>query len=253
VSARRIELEKEKDSRDLINVLPCGTVSTPRIEMEMKRLFPAVVFLMFWGSALHAAPVLFDNRADFNAAVGAHLLFTDFPLQHVPPTFDFTGNFGGFVVRQEGFELNWGAAIGPNGFHTEGQGGQAHLGVVLDRPLRAIGFDLLSATAATSPSYIPGVFPLPTPERVPTDLLFAFSTLAGEQGGRSVAPGTFFGALLYDDAFDFVSLRTSAGCLCSTAFSIDNLAVQAVPEPSTMLLLSAGLMGLVMVRQFRRR
>ena len=62
------------------------------------------------------------------------------------------------------------------------------------------------------------------------------------------------GALLYDDAFQFVSLTSRAQCvLCASGFLIDNLAVQAVPEPATVVLVSAGLVGVLMLRQFRRR
>jgi hypothetical protein len=94
---------------------------------------------------------------------------------------------------------------------------------------------------------------LHNPAIVPTTLTFAFETLAGEQRALSVAPGSFIGALLYDDSFSRLSMGTDAGCLCGTSFAIDNLAMQAVPEPSTTVLLSTGLAGLLMLRQFRRR
>ncbi len=157
----------------------------------MKRLLPAVVFLMFWGSALHAAPVLFDTRADFNAAVGAHALFTDFAVTHIPGTFDFEGNFGGLQFRQEGVQLTWGNALGTSGVFAEGNGGNASLGAYTTRPVRAIGFDVLSARAATGPS--PIGFPPVFPEIIPTNLTVAFSTLAGEQASQSVPPGAFLG------------------------------------------------------------
>ena len=65
----------------------------------MKRLLPAVVFLMV-GSSAYAAPVLFDTREAFNAAIGEHALFTDFDLTHVPFTLDFEGDFGGLVSER---------------------------------------------------------------------------------------------------------------------------------------------------------
>jgi len=219
----------------------------------MKRLLPAVVFLMV-GSSAYAAPVLFDNRADFDAAVGAHQLFTDFAVTHIPGTFDLGGNFGGLGFSREGTDFFFGSTLGVVGQFAEGNGGRVSLTAAITSPVRAVGFDVLFAAAATGPSsgVVDGQFQLLNPAIVPTTLTFAFETLAGEQRALSVAPGSFIGALLYDDSFSRLSMGTDAGCLCGTSFAIDNLAVQAVPEPSTTVLLSTGLAGLLMLRQFRR-
>ena len=216
----------------------------------MKRLLPAVVFLMV-GSSAYAAPVLFDTREAFNAAIGEHALFTDFNLTHVPFTLDFEGDFGGLYLRKEVFELTMGATLGPNGVHSEGQG--AGMGFTTSQPVRAIGFDVVSAFEATGPMFDPQN-PFVRPDFVPTNVRFGFLTQTGERQERFVAPGSFVGALLYDDAFQFVSLTSRAQCvLCASGFLIDNLAVQAVPEPATVVLVSAGLVGVLMLRQFRRR
>jgi hypothetical protein len=217
----------------------------------MKRLLPAVVFLMV-GSSAYAAPVLFDNRADFDAAVGAHALFTDFAVTHIPGTFDVGGNFAGLGFSREGTDFYFGDTLGVVGQFAEGNAGRVSLSATITSPIRAVGFDVLFAVAATGPSgFVDGQFLHPS--IVPTMLRFAFTTLAGEQRALAVAPGSFIGALLDGDSFSRLSMGTDAGCMCGTSFAIDNLAVQAVPEPATMLLLSAGLMGLVMARQYRRR
>jgi len=215
------------------------------------RLLPVAVLLLF-SSAASAAPVLFDNRAAFDAAVGAHQLFTEFPLEKTrDSTYDVAGVFGAVTIRQEAFELNWGETLGPNGLHSDGHFGSSYLGVGITSPLRAIGFDLLTAGGSTLTSFDPVTGLLTLAQPVPTTFRFGFTTLNGVTQYVSAEPGTFVGALLYDDAFQWVSLTNRADCYCYSSFAIDNLAVAAVPEPTTAILLGLGLLGIAAARRRR--
>ena len=158
----------------------------------MKRLLPAVVFLMV-GSAAQAAPVLFDNRADFDAAVGAHALFTDFAVTHIPGTFDFEGNFGGLGFSREGTDFYFGSTLGVVGQFADGNAGSVGLLASITTPtITAVGFDVLTALIGTGPRFGSGpngelIFL--NPAVVPSTLSVSFETATGDRGVRAVAPG----------------------------------------------------------------
>ena len=215
------------------------------------RFLPVAVLLLF-SSAASAAPILFDNRDAFNAAVGEYQLFTDFPLEKTrDSSYDFAGVFGPLTIRQEGFELNWGETIGPNGLHSDGHFGTSYLGVGVSSPIRAIGFDLVSAGGSTVMSWDPTTGLVSPRLSVPTTFTFGFTTIGGEHLGITASPGSFVGALLYDDAFEWLSLTNQANCFCQSSFAIDNLSVAAVPEPPTAILLGLGLLGIAAARRRR--
>jgi PEP-CTERM motif len=195
-----------------------------------------------------SAILLTDDRGQFDAALGGkYQTFTDFPLTHVPYTYDFTGNFGGLQIRQEGLELNWGESLGVNGLHSDGHSGTMGLWTTITQPVTAIGFDVLSSWSRTPAE------PYSWNDPAPNDLLFSFATVSGREGTWRASAGEFAGVILYNDAFAWVSLMTAPmNCICLAGFTIDNLAVQSVPEPSSALLLFTGVSALLVARRRRR-
>lgn len=211
----------------------------------MNRISLSLIALLSLGSPAVAAPVLFDDRSLFDAAVGPHDLFTDFSVHYMGGS-AMGGDFSGVEFVHDVQVITWGSTLGVNGTFAEGNGGSRSLVAYITDPINAIGFDLISAWAETL-SGTSG----------PTNLMMSFLTVSGDRVSRSVAPGSFAGALLFDDAFSVVELSTYAGCLCHTGFTIDNLAVHSggtkppvgVPEPSSIALLGIGLTGILFMRR----
>jgi len=210
-----------------------------------------VAGLLFIAPAAQAAPVLFDDRAAFDAAVGPHTTFSEFALEHVPDSLDFAADFNGLRLQREGFEINWGDTLSVNGTHTEGRA--AGLFLPAASQISAIGFDLIGAWTQTGPVDIFGE----PPARVPTDVFFVYTTTGGATGSTRVTGGGFAGVLLLDDAFAWAAIQTGQpGCICQSGFVLDNLSVisttpQSVPESSTVLLFGMGLTGVLMTRRRR--
>jgi hypothetical protein len=197
-----------------------------------------------------AGPVVFTDRAAFDAAVGPTTLFSEFHLEHVPLTYDFAANFAGLAYQQEGFEIEWGDTLGINGLHTESRA--AGLYLPAHQPIVALGFDLLDSWTYAIPAS-----PVDPPgPRTTTDAVFRFETAGGVLSSTLVAPGSFFGVLLYDDAFAWLTIATpQPDCFCRSGLTIDNLAVagpQPVSEAATVALLGLGLCVVGGARRWRR-
>jgi len=175
----------------------------------------AVVCAAIGSSKAEASAILFTDRDAFNAAVGEHQLFTEFPLNIIlpAPISIFGGNYGGVVMVQDIQDINIGDVIGVSGTNSAFSSGYG-LMMGVTKPLTAIGFDLVSATRFEGPSLIG--------PSVPNDVRFSFGTHNGFNITTQLSAPSFFGALLVDDVFTGLSLTTVApDCVCATNYAID--------------------------------
>jgi hypothetical protein len=200
---------------------------------------------------VEASAILFTDRAEFNAALnGEYQLFTDFPVT------DFSlisalvaiGDYGGLRFAGDPFNtIQFGASL--SSYPRPDRGGLL-APVALTQPVTAIGFDLVASNVYFPAGF--GSFDFSSPNT--TDALFSFETGNGLVVQTGLAPATFFGVLLRDDVFRSLGWATGAypGCgFCAKSVSIDNLAVQSVPEPSSALLLFTGVSALLVARRRR--
>jgi hypothetical protein len=205
-------------------------------EVLLMRLQPSVLSLVVVVAVIgipqhaEADAVLFNNRAAFDAALnGEYQLFTDFEINFQnPPAFIVGGNYGGLLFSDDEAYIGFGETLSffpPIGSHSTGP-----CCTSVTRTVTAVGFDVIAS------EHHPESGP---PTSVP--LFFGFSTNGGLGATVTVLPGTFVGLLLIDDTLAEFSLinhdaDTPFESLSGTLIAIDNLAVQTVPEPSTLLL-----------------
>jgi hypothetical protein len=177
---------------------------------------------------LEASPFFFTDRSAFDLAVGAYERF-DFEDLVPCPVYDPTTK----TCRQTFGAVNF--AFDPAGLPSAGElalgkGGQS-FGTFLSGPITALGFDIVGGS--------PGSF-----------LKIALLTSAGDPFFTTLsgtAVPAFFGALITDGAF--TGLALSVGPPASQPIvEIDNLAVQSVPEPATLLLFGSAAFVLVRYR-----
>jgi hypothetical protein len=208
---------------------------------SMRRTTLAILALVGVFAFAHvgeASAVLFNDRADFNAAVSDYQLFTYFDVAGVNPGFVAFGNYNGIEFRGDVSFAIFGSTLGATSPPLTNQ-----LFVSLTEPVTAVGFDLVQS------SYTNDFL-----QFFPNNVNFSFSTAGGLASTASLAPQSFFGVLLLDDMFASMSFRAApAGCACTTSFAMDNLAVQSVPEPSTMALAVVGCATVLGLRRRSRR
>jgi hypothetical protein len=207
-----------------------------------------IVLVAIASHKAEASAILFTDRGEFNAALnGDYQLFTEFPLNDLSQVgvqiVGWTG--GGVRMVQDVSEIILGPTIGVNGTFSLGRSNG--LFISMTEQITAIGFDLASAWLRQDG--------FPPPPAIPHDVRFSFRTEDGLNITTQLSAPSFFGAVLVDDIFTSLSLLTvSPGCPCYTGYTIDNLAVQSVPEPATALLLLVGAIVLLPHRltTFRR-
>ena len=211
-----------------------------------------IVLVVIASHRAEASAILFTDRAEFNAALNDdYQLFTEFPIT------DFSlinalvaiGNYRGLLFAGDPFNtIQFGASLSS---YPRPDSGGALAPFTLTQPVTAIGFDLVESNVYFPSSY--GYFDFSSP--IATDALFRFETTNGLVVQTTLAQATFFGVLLMDDVFSSLGWATGPypGCgFCAKSVSIDNLAVQSVPEPSSALLLFTGVSALLVARRRRR-
>jgi PEP-CTERM motif-containing protein len=196
--------------------------------------------------------ILFNDRTAFNAALnGDYELFTEFDFTHVGGML-LVGNYAGVRVAKDVNVIGFGEQLSSGGLTVDES---QTLDFTFTEPVSAIGFDVVRASYSPIPAAAGG------PIYFPTDVEFSFGTVNGLRISTTLAPGSFIGALLIDDVFSDL-FHGSPTTLRAThpndapyfaGFAIDNLAVQPVPEPSTLLLVSGGIALLQGCRFLRRK
>jgi hypothetical protein len=206
----------------------------------MRHVIVAFVVLCAFAPVAEGSAILFNTRGDFNAAVTDFQLFGDFGITAFNPgPFVASGNYGGIEFSADVSSVISGSSLG-----ATSTPGTSQAFVSLTAPVTAVGFDVVQSEYTSD--FL---------QFFPNDLTFSFGTAGGLGITSNLALQSFFGVLLLNDTFASMSFRAaSPGCACSTAFAIDNLAVQTVPEPSTLGLVVVGCASVLgLWRRSRRR
>jgi hypothetical protein len=203
----------------------------------------AAAFLL-WGQVApaQAGAILYSDRTAFNQAVG-NSTFLDFeePTKCLPLPYDpgtCTATYGGLIqfwYDHVGFPV----PPGENMPHAIPYGlGSQQVVTVLFEPVMAIGFDLRPVTPGARVQFGSQTYDLDQPQ------FFGFlfdSPLTG------VVP-------LYSlPLLDGQSLGPSGQSYVLSQFTLDNLAVQTIPEPATLLTFGATASLLLGLRRRRAR
>ena len=207
----------------------------------MRHAILAFVVLCAFAPVAEGSAILFNDRAAFNAAVTDFHLFSDFGITglKLPGPVVAIGNYGGIEFSGDVSSVIFGSSLG-----ATSPPGTSQSFVSLTAPVTAVGFDVVQSEYTSDFSQF-----------FPNDLTFSFGTAGGLGITSNLHLQSFFGVLLVNDLFASMSFRAaSPGCACSTAFAIDNLAVQTVPEPSTLGLVVVGCASVLgLWRRQRRR
>ena len=205
----------------------------------MRLVIVAFAVLCAFAPVAEGSAILFNTRGDFDAAVTDFQLFGDFGITGFNPgPFVASGNYGGIEFSGDVSSVIFGSSLG-----ATSTPGTSQAFVSLTGPVTAVGFDVVQSEYTSDFSHFS-----------PNDLTFSFGTAGGLGITSNLALQSFFGVLLLNDTFASMSFRAaSPGCACSTAFAIDNLAVQTVPEPSTLGLAVVGCASVLGLRRRSRR
>lgn len=204
-----------------------------------------IIFTAVETSLAMALPIIFTDRAAFDATVGGTSLITFDPV----PTFDCMRRSDGSIITCDFFDIKVDGllrltgdreAFNPSGSLAGAPPGSLcscnqtfSMGIGTIDPVLAFGFDITPVPAANIPISIAGLgFQLSQPQFL--GFLFAEPTVVG------ISPGLY------------LNPNPSIGLGWST-FAIDNVAIKTVPEPSTLLFLGIGLVGLIAWEKTRRR
>jgi hypothetical protein len=179
-----------------------------------------------------ASAILFTDRVAFNAAVNDATLFGSFPDPFCRPVSIFvslcTVTF--LPVEVSSFENIF---QGGDLLTFVGDSPQVHFRIfrsVGDQvliPVDAFGFDLVS---------------------IDSPLRLTFASFGGLEGSISLFEPSFVGVLLLNDTFNGFQFWPSSS---TSVVQIDNVAVRAVPEPSSLMLVGAGVTLLIWRRPRR--
>ena len=214
----------------------------------MKRLsITLIAFVAIFGIVAigNTAPITFDDRGAWEAAVGSPDFLVDFnsyttdtyflnsPIDLGPLTIEATGpdTPSWNLIDTSPFEQSGSANGTPDAyFYVDDRDDPPLVGkITFDAPVDAWGFDIRNAG-----NLYALYMDLETPSGIQTLSLFEPTS------------DVFFGVLLYE-GMSSITFRNEY----ADGFRIDNIAaVTAVPEPSTLLLIGTGLVGLV---GFRRK
>ena len=190
----------------------------------MRKRIPLIGICMLFGCVLVttpalAVPIIFTDRSAFNAAVGSTTLLTfdTLPPVTVIPLGGESVTFDGLLEFRSDSLLGYDSMPGTFCFCNP----TFNAGAVTLNPVLAFGLDI-------------------------TPLVPNANVVLGDRFLTLTAP-QFFG-VLYSEPTTFTLSNAltpivGAGLQWST-FTVDNVAIKAVPEPSSMLFLGLGLLGL---------
>jgi hypothetical protein len=193
-----------------------------------------LVVVSVWARPAFGAPIVFNDRASFTAAVGRGSVMTfDEPITCSElrvefgtcradvdrAAFEFESYFYGSSFVDVVPIREWSASL------------------TFDRPVRAIGFDLIALS--DNPFFISISTSSPS-SRLP------FFTFSGD---------AFFGLLLDDGDIFGVGMNPFGPSSVGKAapFAIDNLQIASVPEPGTALLAGLAALGLLARPRWRSK
>lgn len=193
--------------------------------------FMCVSLLLSVPTPAKAIPTLFTDRAAFDAAVGSYALLTlDEPSQVSFDAFHGVKTATYEQLLAFTFDNVGGDGVNPDGTVTLGNTGLGAFGTVL-QPVTAFGFDVVKP-------FLNGT--LSIADIVAGSARFQVS-LAGVSFLGVVSASPFLARVEYATPI----IHTLAGPEPAFPFTIDNVAITTVPEPSSVMLLLAGVLGLV--------
>jgi PEP-CTERM motif len=225
-------------------------LEVPLVRFRSGLLLLLLLVLVFGvASRSHASAILFNDRAEFDSFLeGDYQLFTEFPItdaSFLPLTLVGIGDYGGLRFAGDVFnQISFLSTL--SSFPRPDSG----LFASLSRQVTAVGFDVVASNVFLPGSFSTFDFSAP----IPADALFTFGTTNGLVAQTTLTPLSFFGVVLIDDFFNGLAWGTAPhpSCgFCARSVSIDNLAVQSVPEPSSALLLLTGASALIAARRRR--
>jgi hypothetical protein len=227
------------------------------IAIRFPRLAVVFVCLSLVSSAVEAAPILFTDRAAFTAIVqpdravvfGADSNDSHWLANFSVCSYTFDGLFN-VAYDVSGIGL-LGDTVGQGPYGGYGVSGQGFL-----QPVLAIGFDLVGLP--TPPKHIldahGNVISFDSSPQ-PAQFHFAGTTFQFAAGGAGLPQ--FFGVLFDAPVAGNIPGSATIDYCCGygnlIGFNIQNLAAKSVPEPSTILLFSSGIIALWQGRRYASR
>ncbi len=190
----------------------------------------SILVLLVLGSPAAASPVVFNDRGEFDAALGGNYqLFTEFDFTTNVPMMFMSGQYGGLWIGDDVKHIWFGDTLTVRS-----------LPHFLTSPccvsltgVTAVGFDVVASSHAG----------------VETPMLLGYTTTGGLSGVVSAPSGSFLGLASNDtlSSLWFGTERTAD--FGSSLVRIDNLAVQTVPEPTTLFMVGTAALLTVLRRR----